>query len=179
MPWRPPPAQAMRANPLVGNYLTKDGRWLALCCLQAGKYWPLLWDLLGRPELATDERFADHAALMAHNVEAIEILRSTFAERPLEEWRQLLADFSGQWTVAQDTLEGAADPQSVANGYLQDCETSAGVKFRLSAAPVQFGEHPAVPKRAPEFNEHGDAVLEELGLDWDTVVDLKVRGVVA
>ena len=32
---------------------------------------------------------------------------------------------------------------------------------------------------APEFNEHGDAILAELGLDWDTIVDLKVRGVVA
>jgi hypothetical protein len=36
-----------------------------------------------------------------------------------------------------------------------------------------------VPGRAPEFNEHGDAILEELGVDWDTIVDLKVRGVIA
>ncbi len=47
------------------------------------------------------------------------------------------------------------------------------------AAPVQFDEQPAKPGRAPDFNEHGDAILEELGLDWDTVVDLKVRGIVA
>jgi crotonobetainyl-CoA:carnitine CoA-transferase CaiB-like acyl-CoA transferase len=44
---------------------------------------------------------------------------------------------------------------------------------------VQFDETPAVPGRAPEFNEHGDAILTELGLDWDSIVDLKVRGVVA
>jgi hypothetical protein len=44
---------------------------------------------------------------------------------------------------------------------------------------VQFGEEPPVPGRAPEFNEHGDAILEELGVDWDTIVDLKVRGVIA
>ncbi len=44
---------------------------------------------------------------------------------------------------------------------------------------VQFDEHPATPPRAPEFNEHGDAILSDLGLDWDTIVDLKVRGVVA
>ena len=178
MPWRPPPAQAMRSNALVRNYLTKDGRWLALCCLQAGKYWPLLCDAIGRPELATDERFADHAALMAHPADAIEILTGVFAERPLDEWRQALADFTGQWTVAQDTLEAAADPQTIANGYLQECETSAGVKFRLAAAPVQFDGQPALPKRAPDFNEHGDAILADLGIDWDTVVDLKVRGIV-
>ena len=46
------------------------------------------------------------------------------------------------------------------------------------AAPVQFGGEPAPVARAPEFNEHGDAILEELGIDWDTIVDLKVRSVV-
>src|SRR5690242_14020361 len=36
--WSPPPAGALR-NPLVSNYRTKDDRWLALNCLQAGHYW--------------------------------------------------------------------------------------------------------------------------------------------
>ena len=50
--------------------------------------------------------------------------------------------------------------------------------FRLVAVPVQYDEEPATPRRAPEFNEHGDEILAELGLDWDAIVDLKVRGVV-
>jgi crotonobetainyl-CoA:carnitine CoA-transferase CaiB-like acyl-CoA transferase len=179
VPWKPPPAAAMRNNPLVGNYVTKDGHWLALCCLQAGKYWPQLAVAIGQPELATDPRFVDHAALMSHNGEAIAILREAFAERTADEWRQTLVDFTGQWTMVQDTLEAAQDAQSVANGYVQTCETKAGVSFQLTAAPVQFNEEAAAPKRAPEFNEHGDAILAELGFDWDTVIDLKVRGVVA
>ena len=179
VPWGAPPAEQMRANPLAANYLTKDGRFLAFTCLQAGKYWPPMCEVIERPELATDPRFADHASLMAHSVEAGEILRDAFAERTLAEWRERLADFIGQWTVVQDTLEAAADPQSVANGYVQDCETAAGVPFRLVAAPVQFDEQAPTPKRAPEFNEHGDAILADLGLDWDTIVDLKVRGVTA
>ena len=44
---------------------------------------------------------------------------------------------------------------------------------------MQFDGEPAVPGRAPSLNEHGDAILEELGFDWDAIVDLKVRGVVA
>lgn len=179
MPWTPPPAEAPRANPLVDNYLTKDGRWIALCCLQAGKYWPYLCDAVGRPELGTDARFADHATLMANNLEANKLLKEIFAERPLAEWRERLADFIGQWTVVQDTIETAVDPQSVANGYMQDCETAKGAPFKLVAAPIQFDEEPPPAGRAPEFNEHGDAILADLGVDWDTVVDLKVRGVVA
>lgn len=178
-PWVRPPAAAMRTNPLVGNYQTKDGHWLALCCLQAGKYWPQLCDAIGKPELSADPRFVDHGALMAHNRDAIAILQEAFSGRTAGEWRQTLADFAGQWTMVQDTLEAAEDPQTVANGYLQDCETKAGASFRLAAAPVQFDGAPATPKRAPEFSEHGDAILADLGFDWDTVVDLKVRGVVA
>ena len=72
-----------------------------------------------------------------------------------------LADFSGQWAIVQNTLEAAADPQAVANGYISELETSEGV-------PVPAGDRrrcstaasPPQAKRAPEFNEHGDAILE-------------------
>jgi crotonobetainyl-CoA:carnitine CoA-transferase CaiB-like acyl-CoA transferase len=179
VPWTPPPEAAMTRNPLSHNYETKDGRILAFTCLQAGKYWPLLCQVIGRPELAEDPRFADHATLMANSRDAIDLLNEVFAQATLDEWRERLASFSGQWAVVQDTLEAAADPQTVANGYVQECRTAAGVPFKLVAAPVQFDEEPAAPGRAPEFNEHGDAILTDLGLDWDTIVDLKVRGVVA
>jgi crotonobetainyl-CoA:carnitine CoA-transferase CaiB-like acyl-CoA transferase len=179
MPWTPPPASQMGANPISRNYVTKDGRTLAFTCLQAGKYWPPLCEVIGRPELATDPRFADHAALLEHSTEAVALLEPVFASATLDEWRDRLAPFSGQWAVVQDTLEAAEDPQTLANGNLQDCTTAGGTPFRLVAAPVQYDERPATPGRAPEFNEHGDAILGELGLDWDTIVDLKVRGVVA
>ena len=177
-PWAPPPA-GLGGNPLSRNYTTKDGRVLAFTCLQAVKYWPLLCEAIGRPELATEPRFADHASLMANSIEAVGLLDEVFAGATLDEWRERLASFTGQWAVVQDTLEVAVDPQTLANGYLQECESAAGIPFRLVAAPVQFDEEPAVPRRAPEFNEHGDAILGELGLSWDTIVDLKLRGVVA
>lgn len=178
-PWTPPPSNAARRNPLTANYQTADGHWLAFTCLQAGKYWPHLCQAMGRPELATDPRFADHASLLAHSAEAADILREEFARHSRAVWREKLADFIGQWTVVQDTLEAAIDPQTLANGYLQTCETAAGVPFKLVAAPVQFGQTPAKPTRAPELNEHGDSILSELGLEWDTIVDLKIRGVIA
>ncbi len=134
--------------------------------------------MVGRPELADDPRFVDHASLMANNAEAGALLEEVFAGATLEEWRVRLAPFSGQWAVVQDTIEASSDPQTVANGYVQECHTAAGTAFSLAAAPVQFNEQPAAPGRAPELHEHGDQILEELGLDWDSVLDLKLRGVV-
>ncbi len=38
---------------------------------------------------------------------------------------------------------------------------------------------PSPTARAPEFNEHGDEILTELlGYDWETVVEMKVKGAV-
>ncbi len=147
VPWGPPPADTPRRNPLVNNYRTADDHFLALNCLQAGRYWPELCNFIGRPELAA--------------------------------WRERLADFSGQWAVVQDSLEVAEDPQTLANGYIQECRTATGSPFHLAAAPIQFDEEAPVPGRAPDFNEHGDEILSGLGLDWDTIIDLKVKGVVA
>jgi crotonobetainyl-CoA:carnitine CoA-transferase CaiB-like acyl-CoA transferase len=178
IPWAAPSAAQMGANPLTRNYDTQDGT-LAFTCLQAVKYWPTLAVVIGKPELATDERFTDHESLMANGADAAQELTEAFASGTTAEWRERLGEWDGQWTVLQTTLDAAVDPQTLANGYLQDCVNAAGLPFQLVAAPVQYDEEPAAAGRAPEFNEHGDDILAELGLDWDTVVDLKVRGVVA
>src|SRR3954452_22668123 len=46
VPWTAPPAEKMGANPLSRLYETKDGRTLAFTCLQAGKYWAPLCEVI-------------------------------------------------------------------------------------------------------------------------------------
>ena len=153
--------------------------WISLCCLQGGKYWGPFVEIAGRPELATDARFADHASLLANSPAARAVVQEIFAGRTLAEWRVVLEPFVGQWTVVQNTLDVMDDPQSVANGYMQDCTNVTGDAFRLVAPPIQYDSEPAPAHRAPGFNEHGDQILESIGLDWDAIIDLKVKGVVA
>jgi crotonobetainyl-CoA:carnitine CoA-transferase CaiB-like acyl-CoA transferase len=166
-------------NPLTGNYTAKDGKQIAFACLQPLRYWPEMCALIGRPELGTDERFTSMEALLEHTEAAADVLRAAFAEKTVEEWRPILDGFSGQWAFIQTTLEVAEDPQTIANGYVATCANSEGEEFQLAAAPVQFGGEAAVPHRAPDFNEHGDDILQGLGLDMDAIIDLKVKGVVA
>jgi crotonobetainyl-CoA:carnitine CoA-transferase CaiB-like acyl-CoA transferase len=179
VPWAPPPKGSGPGNPLVHTYETKDGRFVSLCCLQAWRYWADACEVFGHPELLEDGRFADADGLRTNAGVAVARLTEIFAEHTGAEWRERLADFSGQWAMVQDTIEASNDPQTVANGYVQDYETAAGTPFRLASPPIQFGGVPATPRRAPEFNEHGDEILSGLGMDMDAIMDLKIRGVVA
>jgi crotonobetainyl-CoA:carnitine CoA-transferase CaiB-like acyl-CoA transferase len=179
MPWTPLPPGTTTGNPLVTSYKTKDGRFLAINCLQAAQYWTEFCQVIEQAELATDERFSGTEALREHAATATERIREVIGERTVDEWRERFASFSGQWAVVQNTLEAAVDPQTAANGYVQECATADGAPFELIAAPVHYDGEAARPRRAPDFNEHGDAILTDLGLDWDAIVDLKVRGVVA
>jgi crotonobetainyl-CoA:carnitine CoA-transferase CaiB-like acyl-CoA transferase len=136
--------------------------------------------VLGRPELVEDPRFASHELLTENAPAAADIIAEELGSRTFEECKKVLHDFSGQWAPVQDTLEIVDDPQVQANGYVLETQTADGKPFKLVTSPVQFDEQPVQPLRGPEFNEHGDQILaEDLGLDWDTIVDLKVKGVVA
>jgi crotonobetainyl-CoA:carnitine CoA-transferase CaiB-like acyl-CoA transferase len=166
-------------NPLVGAYRTSDGRYVSLVMLQAFVYWPDLCNHIGRPELAGDPRFDSAQNLARNALAAVEILREVFATRTLAEWTQRFQTLRGQWAPVQNALEVAADPQARAMGYIAKTETADGTPFELGATPVQFDEQPTPTARAPLFNEHGDEILQELGLDWDRILELRVAGAIA
>jgi len=79
----------------------------------------------------------------------------------------------------QSSLDVVEDPMVEANGYILDTRSSTGTTFRQVTTPVQFDEVASPPGRAPEFNEHGDAILHELGLSDDEIIALKIAGAVA
>jgi crotonobetainyl-CoA:carnitine CoA-transferase CaiB-like acyl-CoA transferase len=179
-PWSTPmPGGGGSFNPLVGTYETSDGRYICLVMLQAARYWAGFCDHIDRPDLATDPRFDDTEKLGANAGEAAAILREVFASRTLEEWTARFETFEGQWAPVQNSIEVTQDPQVLANGYMARTATKEGTEFDLVASPVQFDEAPMPTRRAPEFNEHGDEILAELGLDMDRILELKASGAVA
>jgi crotonobetainyl-CoA:carnitine CoA-transferase CaiB-like acyl-CoA transferase len=183
MPWRGMAVGTMCAptNPLTGIYPTADDdKFLAFSMLQGAHYWPEVCARLGLDEYATDSRFADTEALAANTADAYELVAAVVVQHTLAEWKVTLQGMKGQWAPLQDTLDLETDPQVVANGYLQALHTRTGKPYTLASTPVQFNGVPSPIGRAPDFNEHGDEILTEgLGIDWDTIIDWKVRGIVA
>jgi crotonobetainyl-CoA:carnitine CoA-transferase CaiB-like acyl-CoA transferase len=167
-------------NPLVGNFVTADGKWLAFSMLQGFFYWAEMCEALGMPELVDDPRFATHELLFANGHAAADLVKAAIASQPLAYWKERLRDVRGQWAPVQDTLDIAEDPMVVANGYLLETQAQNGAPVPLVATPIQFDDEPSPPGRSPGFNEHGDEILrDELGLDMDAIIELKVKGVVA
>lgn len=178
-PWGTPmPGGRPAANPLTHIYPTKDGKFLSLVMLQGFHYWPDFCAHVGHPEWAADPRFDSHENLSANAAEAAELIREATLTRTLAEWTEAFQTLKGQWAPVQNSLEVVEDAQVLANGYVARTQTKHGVEFDLIQTPVQFDETPAGTNRSPEFNEHGEEILRELGYDMDRILELKAAGAV-
>ena len=171
-----PPGVAM--NPVVNRYKTRDGRWIQLVFLQPDKFWAGFCHRIGRSDLATDERFVPSANLIANVAEAVTTLDEIFAAHDLEHWQKVLAQEPGVWAAYATPRETLNDPQAEPNGYLITNHDHQGNEYRTVAAPVQFGEVPPAPARAPEHGQHTEEILMELDVDWDDIEKAKEAGAI-
>lgn len=165
-------------NVLVNNYRTSDGRFVALCMLQADKYWSRFCEVAGQAELANDPRFNNAAARREHVVECVAELKALFASKTLAEWRDILAQQDGPWDVVQQVGELRDDSQVQANSYLQTVECTAGLSIPLVSVPMLFDRAALPVGRAPDLGADSDAILAALGYDEDAIIELKIAGVV-
>lgn len=174
----PRPVPDKPHNVLVHNYRTSDGRFVALCMLQADKYWAPFCEVAGRPDLAADPRFAD-ANARRDNIDAcFAEVKALFGSRTLAEWREILARQEGQWDVVQNVGDMKDDVQVQANAYLQTVDYGDGTTIPMVSVPHQFDRATMPARRSPELGADSDAVLESLGYSEDEIIDLKMQGVV-
>jgi crotonobetainyl-CoA:carnitine CoA-transferase CaiB-like acyl-CoA transferase len=174
----PRPTRDELRAPLVNTYKTKDGRFVALCMLQAQRYWADFCRVAGRPDLADDPRYATDAARAVNSAACTAELDALFASRPVAEWRGILARQEGQWDVVQHPGELKDDPQVKANNYLQEVDYGDGRIMRMVSVPMQFDGAALAAGPAPALGAHSDAILASCGYDEDAVIDLKVAGIV-
>jgi crotonobetainyl-CoA:carnitine CoA-transferase CaiB-like acyl-CoA transferase len=165
-------------NPLTGAYKTSDGRFVQLSMLQPTRYWPEFCRLMGLHDLAEDPRFTTIEAMAEHSETAQRIVAEVIGNLTFAECQASLRKGRGQWAPVQDAWEIANDEALTANGRIAEIIDAEGHPQKLVANPVKFDDDPASLARAPQFAEHTDGVLRELGIDDDRLIELKIAGAI-
>jgi crotonobetainyl-CoA:carnitine CoA-transferase CaiB-like acyl-CoA transferase len=173
-------------NPIVNSYKAGDGKWFWLLGLQGDRHWPDLVRAVNRPELLDDARFRDIKVRRENAPVLVPILDAIFATKPLHEWTAIFDRENVWWAPVQTADEVATDPQMRAAGGVVrapvtegDATGNAAGDAEMVASPVDFQGTPWKPAgAAPEFGQHTEEVLLELGYDWETIAKLKEAGAI-
>lgn len=169
---RPPPRHDRRAprNPLWNHYPTADDRWLLLVMIDSTLYWRPFAEAIGRSDLLEDERFGDPKLRFQHNRELVEALDATFRGKTLGEWKAALDGKKVIWAPARTVLEAVSDPQAHDNGCFSTIEHPQHGAFQTVAPPFRLSEHAmSASLPAPDLSAHTREVLQEAGVDAETV----------
>ena len=173
-----PPREAAE-NPLHNLYQTRDGRWLHIVFNTNLHRWPEFVSLLGIPEIGQDPRFQSHESRLVNNRALIGILEPAFAARDYDEWVELLTANRFTFGDVRKTEELLSDPQMLEGGVLRRIEDGAAGADYVVDTPLWVEHSPKMPPTMPpEFGEHTDTILSELGFNEQHIAELRRGGVV-
>ncbi|HEY3908642.1 MAG TPA: formyl-CoA transferase [Stellaceae bacterium] len=136
-------------------------------------------EVIGRPELKTDERFATAAARARHGAELTEAIEGWTRTRDKHEVMKAFAERGIPCGKVLDTAEVLADPHLRARGTVFDLDHPTRGRFAMVGCPLRLSDSPVEPRRAPLKGEHTETVLETLaGYSPDEIRALRERNVI-
>jgi crotonobetainyl-CoA:carnitine CoA-transferase CaiB-like acyl-CoA transferase len=156
-------------------YETKDGY---VCVLVYNdKQWRAFFQMIGRPELLADPRFATQEARSRDFESAYRLVAGEMAKRTTSECIAMLerADIPVQ---RMNTLkEIVEDPHLGAIGYFRPVEHPSEGRIKSMAVPSEWSESkPEYRRHAPRLGEHTREVLREAGYDENAIAALLASG---
>jgi len=166
-------------NPLYNHYKAKDDKWFILAHLQPDRYWANVCRALGMPELENAPRFNSIEARGENRKELIGIMDKTFATKTREEWFKIFKKEGLIFTPIQMPTEVINDPQAIANNYVVWFDHPVLGRTKMFGFPWDFSKTPAsIRREPPEFGQHTEEILLELGYTWDDITKLKDEKVI-
>jgi crotonobetainyl-CoA:carnitine CoA-transferase CaiB-like acyl-CoA transferase len=178
-----PPRRANSAHPTIvpfQNFRAADG-WLVVAAAKQ-KFWEQLCEVLGRPDLNDDARFATMAGRNEHRDELLPILDAAFLERTVDEWLEALVAAGIPASRVNSVEEALVDPQTLAREDVVEHDHPTLGRVRSIRTPLRLADGAETlerePRRGPFRGEHTREVLVELcGYAPERVDELAAAGV--
>lgn len=160
-----------------GAYPTADGQTVVLGTTNNQEWQRFATGVLGRPDLAADDRFRTAAGRVAHREELDDAVGTWCARRDLA-MIQAIADHAGIGNARYNRpTEVIGHPHLSARDRWRWVESPVG-PIRVLRPPPSIAGHEPDLGAVPGLGEHTDAVLAELGLDRDHIEQLRQRGAI-
>ncbi len=175
------PARWGNAHPQIVPYetfATSDGH--LVLAIGADRQWQKFCEVIGRNDLAGDERFATNAARVTNRRELVPQLENLIAGRTYDHWHALLTTANIPHARVCGVLEALTDPQSAARGMVQKAVVADASETAVVASPIHWhGEPPRPTAAVPALGSHSREVLAQwLGYGHDRIDELVQLGVV-
>lgn len=175
-----PPKRWGNAHPNIVPYqtfATADGH--IIVAVGNNSQYRRFCEIGGRPELASDERFATNPMRVKHRDILVPILTEMVKTRTRQEWITLLEAAGVPCGPINKLDEVFANPQVVARGMRIDTPHPTAGKVDLAASPMKLSATPArhdIPP--PLLGQHTDEILHDLlGYDPQRIAILRNKGV--
>jgi crotonobetainyl-CoA:carnitine CoA-transferase CaiB-like acyl-CoA transferase len=153
----------------------KDG-WLVVGCAKE-KFWSRLVQVLDRPELGTDPRFATFADRQRHSDVLLPMLEAEFSRRTVAEWLEPLYAAAIPCGPINDVEHALREEHTAARGLVVETDHPRYGRVRQLASPVRVGDDRPAYRRAPMRNEDFEYVVRSvLGYDDARLTELRVGG---
>ncbi|MSQ61054.1 MAG: CoA transferase [Dehalococcoidia bacterium] len=175
-----PPLAPHNTYRCTGQDAVGQDRWCFIAC-ETEEQWGALCHLMGRPELARDQRFSSNAARVEHQDELDAIIQAWTEPLPRYDVMsrcQSAGIISGVVQNGEDRVE--YDPQLRERGVYPVIDHPELGPYGYEAYAPKLSRTPAKARRgAPLYKEHNMYVYGELlGLSADEVTQLQNDGIV-
>jgi crotonobetainyl-CoA:carnitine CoA-transferase CaiB-like acyl-CoA transferase len=161
------PSGAFRtANGLLNIAANEDAQYEKLC------------DVIGRPELKTDARFADRETRRGNRLAINKEIAPELMKRSAAEWERALIEAGVPAGCVLSVPEILGHPHLSGRHFVSEFEGSGG-KQKVTRGGFLFSDDQSSPQGpAPALSEHTDAWLGKLGFDAEKIRNLRKKRVI-